>query len=72
FVALADVDPDADLSGFPSILNLFSAQTDHVTEMSDWDKAYLAASTLPSSMLRAEPCNTMRSPHGLPTTSWID
>ncbi|MBA3068334.1 MAG: hypothetical protein FP825_07635 [Hyphomonas sp.] len=43
FVALADVDPDADLSGFPSILNLFSAQTDHVTEMSDWDKAYLAS-----------------------------
>lgn len=41
FVALADVSPDADLSGFPSILNLFNPDTDHPDALSDWDAAFL-------------------------------
>lgn len=43
FVILADVDPEADLSGFPSILNLFNPQAEQVTEMSEWDEAFLAS-----------------------------
>ncbi|MFN3912755.1 hypothetical protein [Hyphomonas sp.] len=41
FVALADVNPDADLSGFPSILNLFNPDTEHPGARSDWDAAFL-------------------------------
>ncbi|MBU4567962.1 MAG: hypothetical protein KJ833_03245, partial [Alphaproteobacteria bacterium] len=41
FVALADVSPDADLSDFPSILNLFNPDTDHPDALSDWDAAFL-------------------------------
>ena len=40
FVALAQVDPEADLSRFDSVLNLF--REDHpATGLSAWDKAYL-------------------------------
>jgi hypothetical protein len=42
-VALADVDPEANLSGFPSILNLFNPQAEKVVKMSDWDEAFLAS-----------------------------
>ena len=40
FVALAQVDPEGDTSGFPSILNVFDdpAATPRLT---DWDRAYL-------------------------------
>lgn len=41
FVALADVSPDADLSSFPSILNLFNPDAEHLPRMSDWDEAFL-------------------------------
>jgi hypothetical protein len=41
FVALADVSPDADLSGFPSILNLFNPDAEHPDALSDWDTAFL-------------------------------
>lgn len=41
FVALADVSPEANLASFPSILNLFNADGERRTEMSDWDLAFL-------------------------------
>jgi len=40
-VALAQVDPDADTSAYPTILNLFSADANRPTTMSEWDLAYL-------------------------------
>jgi hypothetical protein len=40
FVSLAQVDPDADVSAFPSILNVFLAP-DSVAGLTDWDRAYL-------------------------------
>jgi hypothetical protein len=41
-VALAQIDPNASVSDYPSILNLFAAPPDDApTEMSDWDRAYL-------------------------------
>lgn len=41
-VALAQVDPDADTSGVPTILNLFADDVEtHPTAMTDWDLAYL-------------------------------
>ncbi|MBC7769099.1 MAG: hypothetical protein H7124_09965 [Phycisphaerales bacterium] len=40
-VALAQVDPAADTSGFPSILNLFAQGGEPVTELTQWDLAYL-------------------------------
>ncbi len=42
-VALAQVDPAADTSGYPTILNLFNASTapDGMDGMSEWDLAYL-------------------------------
>ncbi|MGV3580550.1 hypothetical protein [Brevundimonas sp.] len=39
FVALAQVDPDADTSGFETILNLFDNPS--TPGLSDWDRAYL-------------------------------
>jgi hypothetical protein len=41
FVTLADVDPEANLSAFPSILNLFNPQAEHLAGLSDWDVAFL-------------------------------
>jgi len=41
FAALADVGADADLSAFPSILNLFNPQAEHPAALSDWDLAFL-------------------------------
>ncbi|MBA3068246.1 MAG: hypothetical protein FP825_07190 [Hyphomonas sp.] len=41
FVSLADVSPEPDLAGFPSILNLFNPAAERQTEMSDWDIAFL-------------------------------
>lgn len=43
-VALAQLDPGADTSGYDTILNLFSAHsagTETPVEMTDWDRAYL-------------------------------
>jgi hypothetical protein len=40
-VALAQIDPSADTSAFPTVLNLFTAPANAVTGMSDWDVAYL-------------------------------
>lgn len=40
FVSLAQVDPEADLSRFDSVLNLFSSRG-AATGLSDWDRAYL-------------------------------
>jgi hypothetical protein len=41
FVTLADVGADADLSAFPSILNLFNPDAEHPARMTDWDTAFL-------------------------------
>ena len=40
FVSLAQVDPDADTSGFATILNIF-ADPEQTRTLTDWDKAYL-------------------------------
>lgn len=40
-VALAQVDPNANTSAFPSILNLFAQNGEPVTELTEWDRAYL-------------------------------
>lgn len=40
FVSLAQVDPDADTSGFASILNVFD-DPQQTRTLTDWDKAYL-------------------------------
>lgn len=42
FVALAQVDPDADTANFDTVLNLFSTPSPHV-RMTDWDRSYLTA-----------------------------
>jgi hypothetical protein len=44
FVGLAQVDPEVDISGAPSILNLFNdrdAGREPVSGLTDWDNAYL-------------------------------
>lgn len=41
-VAFAQIDPDADLSGFPTILNVFDNPT-IAFGLTDWDKAYLGS-----------------------------
>ncbi len=41
-VAFAQIDPDADIGSFPSILNVV-ANPDIAQEMTDWDRAYLDA-----------------------------
>lgn len=41
-VAFAQVDPDADLSGFPTILNVFDNPT-IAFGLTDWDQAYLGS-----------------------------
>lgn len=43
FVSLTQVNPDVDATGFPTILNLFSAHdaSARPTELSDWDLDYL-------------------------------
>ena len=41
-VAMAQIDPEVDLSGQSSILNLFS-NSERVSHMTDWDVAYLRA-----------------------------
>ncbi len=41
FVALAQIDPEADLSRFDSILNLFQPGGLDTTGLSPWDRAYL-------------------------------
>ncbi|PZN99999.1 MAG: hypothetical protein DCF28_12145 [Alphaproteobacteria bacterium] len=41
FVSLAQVDPDADTSGFATILNIFD-DPQQVRTLTDWDKAYLS------------------------------
>jgi hypothetical protein len=43
-VSLAQLDPEADATGVPSILNLFAGRNDEsppLTSMTDWDLAYL-------------------------------
>lgn len=40
-VAFAQIDPDADTSSFPTILNLFDGAA--TTELTDWDLSYLKA-----------------------------
>ncbi len=40
FVSLAQVDPDADTSGFATILNVFD-DPEQTRTLTDWDKAYL-------------------------------
>lgn len=40
FVSLAQVDPDADTSGFATILNVFE-DPQQTRTLTDWDKAYL-------------------------------
>jgi hypothetical protein len=42
FIALAQVNPDGDLAGHSTILNLFNSPADF-TEMTQWDRDYLAA-----------------------------
>lgn len=46
-VALAQLNPNQDVSGFPTILNLFSTPSGSSApaQMSDWDVAYLQGST---------------------------
>ena len=41
-VAFAQIDPDADVSGFPTILNVFDNPT-IAFGMTDWDEAYLGS-----------------------------
>ena len=41
-VAFAQIDPDADLSGFPTILNVFDNPT-IAFGLTDWDQAYLGS-----------------------------
>ncbi|WP_051651191.1 hypothetical protein [Brevundimonas bacteroides] len=40
FVALAQVDPEADTSGFPTVLNVFDDPAS-APGLTDWDRAYL-------------------------------
>ncbi|QTC92489.1 hypothetical protein [Brevundimonas goettingensis] len=40
-VSLAQINPDADTSGYATVLNLFD-DAEHTTGLTDWDKAYLA------------------------------
>jgi hypothetical protein len=40
FVALAQVDPEADTSGFPTVLNVFDDPAS-ASGLTDWDRAYL-------------------------------
>jgi hypothetical protein len=40
FVTLADVSAEADMTGFPSILNLFNPQAERQASMTDWDLAF--------------------------------
>lgn len=42
FIALAQVNPEGDLAGQDTILNLFT-RPDEITEMTRWDRDYLAA-----------------------------
>lgn len=39
---LVQLDPNADLSSYPTVLNLFSASAQHPDQMTNWDTAYLA------------------------------
>ena len=39
--ALAQIDPDADTSAFPTILNVFSQLQPGLTALTDWDTSYL-------------------------------
>lgn len=39
-VSLAQIDPNADLAGTPTILNLFASGSE--TQLTDWDRAYLS------------------------------
>ncbi len=41
-VAFAQVDPDADLSGFPTILNVFD-NPNIAFGLTDWDQSYLGS-----------------------------
>lgn len=43
FVALAQLDPSADTSGYPTVLNLFAAGQTHPLGLTAWDLAYLEA-----------------------------
>jgi len=40
-VALAQIDPTADTSGYPTILNLFEQSGERPTSLTDWDMAFL-------------------------------
>ncbi|NBW14022.1 MAG: hypothetical protein EBR82_39090 [Caulobacteraceae bacterium] len=40
-VSLAQINPDADTSGYATVLNVF-ADPEHTTGLTEWDKAYLA------------------------------
>ncbi|MGD9982418.1 MAG: hypothetical protein AB7T58_17675, partial [Hyphomonadaceae bacterium] len=42
-VTLAQVNPDADASGYPSIMNLFASRGSAANQLTDWDLAYLDA-----------------------------
>ncbi len=48
-VSLAQISPEADVSGYSSILNLFDARGDGPAALTDWDKAFL------SGLYRARP-----------------
>ncbi|MGD9981985.1 MAG: hypothetical protein AB7T58_15455, partial [Hyphomonadaceae bacterium] len=42
-VTLAQVNPDADASGYPSSMNLFASRGSAANQLTDWDLAYLDA-----------------------------
>lgn len=58
FVALAQVDPEAETEAWPTILNLFSGSPD-AEALTDWDMTYLRALYEPDYRLRVNP-NTQR------------
>lgn len=71
FVSLAQVNPDANLTGFPTILNLFSAQAgpNRPTQLSDWDLDYLdglyhvTRNASSAALQQSEIQRRMRAPH---------
>ncbi len=43
FVTLAQINPDANPAGYPTVLNLFASSQERPTQMTSWDVAYLDA-----------------------------
>jgi hypothetical protein len=56
-VSLAQIDPEADVSKYPSILRLFTQAYDKPTGLTDWDRAFL------SGLYRAAPNAVSRTMH---------